>query len=284
MATPHPLCTSAGESTAAAPAHLLQRKLTHFVLWRPHQTDPPPRLIVGKLQPGNPPDFVDEQQFDLSLTAGTPDRWEIAAASCNLADGETYHYWFEVNDSSPDRDPATRIRCTDPTAWTVDWRLVAPRPDGPYGDADQDPAGLVKFQGGMLIPCDPGGEVVDWSGDASLDTLPTNNRLVIYELPTAWSVLGEAGSPEIGVGTFRDVLALVEPTQTGANFAGVRALEAGNAHLLELGVNVLELLPPADSFQDREWGTRPATTSPPITTSAFRRGTSRPPRRPTWPV
>jgi pullulanase len=235
-------------------ADLLQRKTTHFVLWRPHHTDPPPALVIGKLQPGNPPAFVDEQQFNLSPATDAPDRWEIAASACDLTDGQVYHYWFEVNDSSPDRSPTTRIRCTDPTAWTVDWRLLAPRPPGPYGLDDQDPASVVMFQGGKLVACDPGGETPDWTDDASLDTRPTNNRLVIYELPTAWSLRGETGDTRVGVGTFRDALALVERGEEGANFAGVAALEPGKAHLLELGVNALELLPPADSFVEREWG------------------------------
>jgi pullulanase len=237
-----------------ATAHLLQRKTTHFVLWRPHHTDPPPKLVIGRLQPGNPPEFVDEQQLELSPAPDASDRWEIAAASCNLEDGQVYHYWFEVNDSSPGRSPDTRIRCTDPTAWTVDWRLVAPRPPGPYGDADQDPASVVMFRDGALVACDPGGELPDWTDDASLDTRPANNRLVIYELPTSWSLINEEGDPQIGVGTFRDALALVEPDEAGANFASVAALEVGSAHLLELGVNALELLPPADSFVEREWG------------------------------
>ena len=49
------------------------------------------------------------------------------------------------------------------------------------------------FKGGKLVPCDPGGEVPDWTGDTGQDTRPTNNRLVIYELPTAWSLRGETG-------------------------------------------------------------------------------------------
>ena len=78
------------------------------------------------------------------------------------------------------------------------------------------------FRGGKLVACDPGGETPDWTDDASLDTRPTNNRLVIYELPTAWSLRGETGDTRVGVGTFRDVLALVEPDEAGANFAGDR--------------------------------------------------------------
>ena len=53
-----------------ATADLLQRKTTHFVLWRPRHTDPPPTLVIGTLQPGNPPAFVDEQQLELSPAHG----------------------------------------------------------------------------------------------------------------------------------------------------------------------------------------------------------------------
>lgn len=77
--------------------------------------------------------------------------------------------------------------------------------------------------------------------------------LVIYELPTAWSKPASPADLGIGVGTFRDVLALIEPTEAGANFAG-SAVTAGRSYLTELGINALQLLPPADSFYKREWG------------------------------
>src|SRR6266702_3034887 len=76
----------------------------------------------------------------------------------------------------------------------------------------------------------------------------------IYELPTRWSRIEAEGTVSIGGGTFRDVLALVDRTAPPSNFAGVAALAVGEAHLEDLGVNALELLPPADSFVDREWG------------------------------
>jgi pullulanase len=77
---------------------------------------------------------------------------------------------------------------------------------------------------------------------------------VIYELPTSWSRLNVHGDPEVGVGTFRDVMALVDHRAEAANFAGVPALAAGRSHLADLGINTLQLLPPADSFVKREWG------------------------------
>src|SRR5947209_1500730 len=101
---------------------LLTRRTTHFVLWRPKQTATAPRLILGQFQPGNPPALTGEKQFDLRPAAGFADLWELPAADCGLAGGQIYHYWFEVDDSDPGKDPPARIRCGDPFAHTVDWR------------------------------------------------------------------------------------------------------------------------------------------------------------------
>lgn len=237
---------------------LLRRKTTHFVLWRPRMTTPPPELVIGKLQHGNPPAFVQEQRFPLHQAAVSPDLWEREATSCRLIDGEIYHYWFEVTDSNPykrhDGVPP-RILCTDPSAYTVDWRLLAPLPAGPYSDEDRDPPAVVKFQGGRLIAVDPGGEAADFSQDPDLATLPRNNQLVIYELPTSWSRFEELESPiQLAVGTFRDVRALIDGQVAPSAFSGVAAFDKGRGHLKRLGINALELLPPADSFVDREWG------------------------------
>ncbi|HEY5785267.1 MAG TPA: hypothetical protein VIT65_10860 [Microlunatus sp.] len=85
--------------------------------------------------------------------------------------------------------------------------------------------------------------------------LPTNDRLVIYEMPTAWSRSRTDGLRERGVGTFRDVAALVDPGAGGASFAGLAILNLGRSYLADaLGVNALELLPPADSADARTWG------------------------------
>ena len=234
---------------------LFRRRQTHFVLWRPGNSEPAPRLIIGKLAPGNPPALSDRRAFDLKLSAAAAGLWEIAAAECDLVQGEVYHYWFEVQDGNPYKPVHPRILCTDPTAWTVDWRLLAPGVNEPsFGEDDRDPAAVIKFHDGRLLPCDPGGETVDWEGDRSPETLPANNRLVIYELPTAWSRIGATGNEEVSVGTFRDVVSLIEAGASAANFLGTAALDAGRAHLADLGANALELLPPADSFVDREWG------------------------------
>ncbi len=233
---------------------LLRRKATHFVLWRPRDTTPPPALVIGQFVAGNPPDFAGERRINLERSPEHADLWQVPAADCNLVVGQVYHYWFEIADSNPGRTSGQPIRVTDPTAWTVDWRLKAPQLPPPYDGDDRDPAAVVLWSGCHLLPCDPAGDVPDWAGDTSLATLPANNRLVLYELPTNWARSGPAGDTEVGVGTFRDVAALVEDGLEGANFAGVAALAPGRAHLAQLGVNGLELLPPADSWVSREWG------------------------------
>jgi pullulanase len=235
-------------------ADIFTRRESSFVLWRAGSTEDPPELVIGQLRLGAPVTLVDEKRHTLSPVAGVPDLWAIAADSCGLSDGEVYHYWFEVADGRPER-AGSRIRVTDPFAHTVDWRVRAPAPPG-RGDSDDEryPASVVKFTQSRLVSCDAGGETGALADQPPLATLPANNRLVLYELPTAWTATGSAGERELGVGTFRDVLALVDPAETGANFPGLDVTAAGRSYLAELGVNGLELLPPADSFYVRQWG------------------------------
>jgi pullulanase len=224
-----------------------------FVLWRAKPA-PPPELIIGQLELGAPVSFVREQRFALQRAAGFSDLWLIPAASCNLVDGQVYHYWFEVTDAHP-RRTGKRIRVTDPMAFTVDWRLLGALPEGPgYGDDDRYPASVVKFSDARLVPCDAGGETGTLQNEPPPATRPPNNRLVIYEMPTAWSRTGSAGERELGTGTFRDVISLIDRAAEGANFSDLAVTQSGRSYLTELGVNALELLPPADSFYQREWG------------------------------
>jgi 1,4-alpha-glucan branching enzyme len=212
-----------------------------------------PRLVIGWFQPGNPPALSNEQRFDLAELPGQPGLWGVAAELCGLVEGNVYHYWFEVTDSSPYRN-GWRILVTDPLARTVDWRLRAGALGGMYNGDDRDPAAVVKYLGGELVPCDPAGETFVPAPLLPTAQAPTNNRLVIYELPTSWTQSNPDGGPGVGVGTFRDVAALVDVHAAGANFTGIAALAPGRSHLQELGINALELLPPADSFVNREWG------------------------------
>jgi 1,4-alpha-glucan branching enzyme len=233
---------------------LLTRRETKFVFWRPRNTATPPNLVIGRFQAGNPPTLVGEQTFNLTAAAGFPDLWELAASACGLTDGQIYHYWFEIDDSDDEKNPKKPIRIADPAAFTVDWRLVAAVPDSPaYNADDQRPASVIRYQQGKLVPCDPGGEVGDFTGDPALDTLPPNRSLVIYEMPTAWSRIQPGTGVETAAGTFRDVLGLVEEAAGGANFSDLSVVQPGETYLSDLGVNCLELLPPADSFYRRTW-------------------------------
>ncbi|HEY7167305.1 MAG TPA: alpha-amylase family glycosyl hydrolase [Candidatus Binatia bacterium] len=233
--------------------NLLARKESAFVLWRVGNTAQPPVLIIGQVAPGAPQQFLGEQRFTLSPVAGFSDLFEIPAASCRLSDGQIYHYWFEVSVSHPDRPASARLRITDPTAWAVDWRLRGPRVLPPFNDDDRYPASVVKFAGGKLMPPDLSVGPSNAAGGNTLQTLPVNNHLVIYELPTTWIRSEEVGGRDMGVGTFRDVTALIDAKVEGAN-VDVDVTQIGRAYLLEIGVNGLELLPPADSVYNRQWG------------------------------
>lgn len=230
---------------------LLNRKQTHFVLWRPGKIDPPPTLYIGNFQTNSSDEFANFQEFDLIQSKEFPELWEISAADCNLKDEKVYFYWFKVRDTDAYHGTNQIFYCTDPTAYTVDRRYKAPVPPG--GGESHDPAGVILYQNGKLIPCDPEGQTANWQGDTT-EKLQPNNRLVIYELPTRWTKINSDGEIPQGNGTFRDVLALVEKQAIAPSFLEVKELQQGHAHLVELGVNALELLPPEDSDDKTNWG------------------------------
>lgn len=137
---------------------LLNRKANAFVLWHPKAASAPPALVIGTFQAGNPPTLAGERHIALAPVAGLNDLFAVPASDCGLQDGQVYHYWFEVDDTDPNRPPGNRIRCTDPAALTVDWRLRAPALPAPYTADDRQPAAVMQFQGNRLVACDPGGE------------------------------------------------------------------------------------------------------------------------------
>ena len=234
-------------------ADILARKARGFILWRVGNTTAPPKLIIGQLKVGNPIAFINSQQLDMQLVAGFTDLWELPVTACNLTEGQVYHYWFEVSVSHPNRPATAQLQITDPMAFTVDWRLRGPRVGDPFGDDDRYPAAVIKVQNGRLVAADLDGAAT-FASEPSLNTLPTNNRLVIYELPTTWTRSAEVGGRDMGVGSFRDVTALIDANVEGANFDDLDVTRLGRSYLTELGVNALELLPPADSVYDRQWG------------------------------
>ncbi|MEJ0008826.1 MAG: alpha-amylase family glycosyl hydrolase [Steroidobacteraceae bacterium] len=237
-------------------ADILARRSTAFVLWHISvtATDAAPQVIIGWLQPGTPPTLVGQRTLPMQAVPEFPDLWLLNATDCDLTDGWTYYYWFEVPLHQPDRPPG-RLWITDPLATTVDWRVRAPRLDAPFTDDDFYPAATVLYRGGQLLAADVGGEIAAATGGASLDALAPNNQLVIYELPTAWTRSAQFGGRDVGVGSFRDVLALIDANVAGANFGDLEVTRRGRSYLVqELGINALELLPPADSIYNRDWG------------------------------
>ena len=232
---------------------LLQLKETNFVLWRP-AANPPPSLILAQVIAGSPLVVQERPPLPLQPAAGFTDLWSLAAKDCALQDGALYHYWFEVTAQQPAR-PAIRIRITDPFATVVDWRVLAPRPAPPFTDDERYPASVLRWSNGRLVTADLGDSPCPTlAGTAYRTDLPANNRLVIYELPANWSRAGLTGARDMAVGTFRDTTALIDANVDGANFADLDILNVGNAYLIDLGINALELLPPADSIYPRQWG------------------------------
>lgn len=222
---------------------LLDRRADSFILWSPHQPVAAPALVLGEFQEGDPPTLANQQRFELKPVAGLSGLWFIPTADCGLHDGQVYHYWFEVDDTLPGH-ANPRILVCDPMAFATDWRLFS----------ENQPSAVVAFAQGKLVPCDPHGSPVTNPEVGLMRSLPTNNQMVIYELPAAWTRQPRGGGIERGVGTFRDILAMVERDAEGANFSDLQVTAKGAAYLLDLGINAVELLPPADTIFSRQWG------------------------------
>lgn len=222
---------------------IVRRKRTHFVLWRPGVTSNPPKLVIGTSTSGPNPRFTNQQKFVLRPVEGIPDLYELPAGECGLKEGGIYHYWFEVVDTNAYVGQHNVVWITDPAAYSVDWKLTYVLPSPYHPDEADVPASVIRWSGGELRASDADRGVESWAErpDVSMNGLPRNNQLVIYELPTAWTKLGDlVNATNVGVGTFKDVRAMMEEP---------------DGHLRKLGINALELLPPADTFADRRsWG------------------------------
>ena len=243
---------------AALPPRAAERlariRETNFALWVPagQAAQPAPTLVVGRYGDDGGFDLVATQTFALRPTG--VGLWQISVAECGLNDG-VYGYWFQISDHGTPNGGSILI--TDPLAFAVDRSNPAPPPRTSDGRTIGAPAAVVRAcGGGQLSPSDP--IPVDLPEDAAdyRARLPPNNMMVIYELPTRWVKAGQGqvqSTQQVGVGTFQDALALISPDADSPNFAATPAL-ANREHLVELGVNALELLPPADSPQFLEWG------------------------------
>src|SRR5262245_54445303 len=104
-------------------SNILTRRRTHFVLWCPATVAHPPELIIGQLQNGNPPTFTQRARRTLQPAAVGGGLFELDAGVLGLTDGQMYHYWFEVDDTSP--GGSGRVQTTDPLAAVVDYRVMS---------------------------------------------------------------------------------------------------------------------------------------------------------------
>jgi pullulanase len=229
---------------------LAVRRETDFVLWAP-TGQVAPVLLIGR--------YGDDGGFDLAacqtvaLRPTAKGLWQIPATECALADG-VYGYWFQVADHST--PGGGTILITDPMAFAVDRANPAPPPRTNDGRTVGAPASVVRVRAGRLEPSDPIAADLPQEPANYRAALAPNNQMVIYELPTRWVKAGQGAvtsTDQVGVGTFQDVLALISPDDDSPHFAATAAL-TNREHLVELGVNALELLPPADSPQFLEWG------------------------------
>jgi 1,4-alpha-glucan branching enzyme len=218
---------------------IMRRRAQGFVLWRPERTEPAPAVLVVRFVPGSPPSEVLVVERALSRVAGFSDLWALPLGGLPLVSETVYHYWFVV--ARADGADGT-IRVTDPFARVVDYRLGA-----------EPAAGVFKLENGVLVDCDPDGTVGVRALSPNAAAHAPNHQLVLYEVPSSWTRGATESGVERDVGSFRDVLALLAPEEPGGNFNDVPEV-AARAHLLELGVNAIELLPPADSPFRREWG------------------------------
>ena len=226
-------------------ANLLARKETAFVLWRVGNTNQPPTLIIGQLHPGTPITFSNEQRFTLQPVAGFPHSLQSPRPT-NLTDGQVYHYWFEFR--KPPRAPDYRSP-THHRPDCVGWRICACAARAsihPSATMTRYPAAVIKFAAGRrFVAADVGGETGIFAGEQALSSRPANNHLVIYELPTTWTRSAEVGGRDIGLGTFRDVTALIDADAEGANFDDLDVTRVGRAYLTDSAST------PLNSFRPR---------------------------------
>ncbi|KAB5580244.1 putative alpha amylase, catalytic domain subfamily [Coniochaeta sp. 2T2.1] len=221
---------------------LIKRRHERFTLWVPaSEVSTTPKLVLGLRTNSN--SFQELARLPMNRSADKTDLWELEPKTITppLADG-AYRYWFEVLDTSPEKRGT--ILVTDPLAFTVDYALT-------QGSGEQlQPATVIKYRNGKLWPCDLDGTEPSRPPVPDQGSLPSNNHLVIYELPTSWCKVGsDRRGVHVDVGTFADVKALFDSNTQSANFASIH-----EPILSELGINALELLPAADAKNKAEWG------------------------------
>lgn len=233
---------------------ILERRKTKFVLWIPGQragSSLPELLLAGPIEVDSNLSASTNVTFNVPLQkSNEPDLWEIDPNNIRpaLQDGKVYHYWFQITDTSSDNIGTMKV--TDPMVYTVDYRPV---PNRFATDSEVQPAGVIKFRDKRLWPCDIDGREPKPVETPADDSLPDNNHMVIYELPTSWAKTGKSADGGTDAGTFTDVLALFDANTAGENFKGIPFID-NEAIVSDLGTNALELLPIADTKPIDQWG------------------------------
>ncbi|KAK0730998.1 glycoside hydrolase superfamily [Lasiosphaeris hirsuta] len=221
---------------------------SNFVLWSPGLQHPisSPYLVIGTTD-RSPNVFNQIGRHPFVLSEDKADLWLLDPNTISppLREG-SYRYWFEIQDTSPERRGTLLV--TDPLAYTVDYAVTQGL------NETTQPASVIRFRDGKLWPCNTDGTSPQKPTVPDPASLPSNNHLVIYELPASWAKVGDdSRGTNVDVGTFADVLALFDTTCRGNRFSTTSAVCDG-AILSELGINALELLPAADARPKGEWG------------------------------
>ena len=243
---------------------IIERKQTAFVLWIPTDSPAvtgPPRLVLGKWDTQKN-EFIELVNEPLSQDMNASDLWEIQCETVKSKMPEAWReqsgpfvYWFRIQDTSPENYGLMHV--TDPFAYALDYRVVK--------DPGQQPAAVIwmDLASNCLLPCDhqavkAASAAIDPPGPSRL---PTNQELVIYEAPASF-IRGSANgqdSAETDIGTFKDATTLFAHPSDAVP-AAAEAID-GNPYLIALGVNALELTPPADAKPPhddtksrQEWG------------------------------
>ena len=239
---------------------IIKRRDTSFVLWIP--SDKPaevhqPRLVLGKYDESQRKQFRELVNEVLSPAAGITGLWEISCQDLNdkirgegTEQSGVYIYWFEVQNTAPDAHGVVVDRSvmhvTDPLAYALDYRVILQPGDQPASVI------WIDLDENRLSPCDHQGGHAILGPPVAPANLPKNEELVIYEIPTSFSrgSLGTSSpegdkSAETDIGTFKDVASLFKEPTDGTSSAA--EMVDGIPYLTALGINALELTPPADS-------------------------------------
>ena len=74
------------------PSSLVDRRQTHFVLWRPGAGTAPSLVIgVGVFKVGSPATLTEERTIPMTPAGESGELWELPAASLGVREGLVYH-------------------------------------------------------------------------------------------------------------------------------------------------------------------------------------------------